>query len=136
WPMAARACLLGMSVGFRVRFIFPTPMAMAPEDTSTISCPAFFRSLITLHNSSTRRIFSFPVPWVRVEGPIFITIRMAWPPVGFWRRLWQVYHRRGALTITEPLRARKFYGTRAAHETKKSVLAGERGTDHGGHPDH
>ena len=61
WPTAARACLVGMSSGLWTMFIFPTPMAMAPEDTSTSSWPAFFRSLTTLHSSSTRRIFSFPV---------------------------------------------------------------------------
>ena len=33
----------------------------APEDTRINSCPEFFRSLNTLHISSTRRIFSLPV---------------------------------------------------------------------------
>ena len=81
WPTAARACLVGMSEGFFARFSFPTPMAMAPEDTSTSSCPAFFRSLMTLHSRSTRRIFSFPVAWVRVEVPNLTTIRIWFTPL-------------------------------------------------------
>jgi hypothetical protein len=37
------------------------PMAMAPEETSMISWPAFFRSAMTRQSSSIRRIFSRPV---------------------------------------------------------------------------
>ena len=38
-----------------------------------------------LHSFSTRRIFSFPVPWVRVDVPTFTTILMALAPyvIGF-----------------------------------------------------
>ena len=75
WPTAAAACLVGMSPGRAARESFPTPMPMAPEETRMISWPAFFRSLRTLHSSSTRRIFSKPVGWARVEVPTFTTMR-------------------------------------------------------------
>ena len=39
----------------------PTPMPIAPEDTNMIWCPAFFRSLSTLHRCSMRRMFRRPV---------------------------------------------------------------------------
>ena len=52
-PTAAAACLVGISVGFSRSDSFPTPIPMAPDDTRMISCPAFFRSLMTRHSAST-----------------------------------------------------------------------------------
>ena len=48
--------LLGRHVGRlgRAGLSLPTPMPMAPEETRMISCPAFFRSLSTLHSRSMR----------------------------------------------------------------------------------
>ena len=54
----------------------PTPIPMAPEEISTISCPAFFRSERVLQRHSTRRMLSRPVLWVSVEVPIFTAMRI------------------------------------------------------------
>ena len=51
-----------------------TVVTDAPEDTKINSCPASFRSESTLTSSSTRRMFSRPVAWARVEVPTFTTI--------------------------------------------------------------
>ena len=64
-----------------MRFSLPSPMAMAPEDTSTISCPAFFRSLMTLHSCSTRRMFICPVACASVDVPTLTTILMCASPI-------------------------------------------------------
>jgi hypothetical protein len=50
------------------------------EDTKITWLPAFLMSESTLHSVSTRRIFRFPVSWVRVDVPTFITIRIRIPP--------------------------------------------------------
>ena len=71
--------MVGMSAGRPGRFSLPTPMPMAPEDTSTSWFPAFFKSDSTFTSPSTRRMFSRPVGWARVEVPTFTTILIAVP---------------------------------------------------------
>lgn len=46
-----------------------------------ISCPAFFKSLSTLHSVSIRWIFSRPVACASVDVPTFTVIRTLYPPL-------------------------------------------------------
>ena len=77
WPTAAQACRPPMSCGRRSSLSLPTPTPMAPEETSTISRPAFFRSESTRARSRMRRRFSLPVSCVSVEVPTLNTRRFA-----------------------------------------------------------
>ncbi len=76
-PTAAAACFVGISCGRSLKLSLPAPMPIAPDDTSIISCPAFFRSLSTLQSFSMRCIFSLPVECASVEVPTFTTMRIA-----------------------------------------------------------
>ena len=68
-----------MSFGRADRLSLPTPMPIAPDETRMISCPAFFRSLSTLHSRSMRWIFSRPVACANVDVPTLTTIRITIP---------------------------------------------------------
>ena len=68
-----------MSFGRADRLSLPTPMPIAPDETRMISCPAFFRSLSTLHSRSIRWIFSRPVACANVDVPTLTTIRIMIP---------------------------------------------------------
>ena len=83
-PTAAAACLDGMSFGRSRSPSFPTPIPMAPEETSISSCPAFLMSLMILHSCSTRRMFRWPVGCARVDVPILITMRICILSPNFW----------------------------------------------------
>ena len=74
------ACFVGRSFGREVSISLPVPIPIAPEETITISCPAFLRSLSVLQSSSTRRILSLYVGYANVDVPIFTTILILFDP--------------------------------------------------------
>ena len=73
WPTEAAACFVGISCGLPSKESLPIPIPIAPEDTSTISFPAFFKSLNVFTSSSTCLIFRHPVGYASVEVPTFTT---------------------------------------------------------------
>ena len=75
WPTAAAACFIRSSVGRSFSPSFVVPMAMAPEETRTISCPMPSRSDSVRAKRSILCRFSRPVSWVRVEVPTLTTMR-------------------------------------------------------------